>query len=139
MNVMHVKHVNPILATLEYFVAAAIIVLIGVWIFGLITTKYKDWKEIEADNYAVALSVGGKIIGICEILMFAILENGTVWGTVFWGAIGVVLQLIVYYLFEWLTISFSVQEKLKEKNVAVGIISFCISVGLGLVIGASIT
>ncbi|HET7658012.1 MAG TPA: DUF350 domain-containing protein [Bacillales bacterium] len=130
---------NPILATLLYFVVAGIIVLIGVFIFELITTKYKDWKEIEEGNYAVALSVGGKIIGISEILMFAIYENNTIWNTVKWGVIGVILQIIVYYLFEILTVKFSVQEKLKERNIAVGIISFSISVGLGLVIGASIT
>ncbi|HEU5138974.1 MAG TPA: DUF350 domain-containing protein [Bacillales bacterium] len=130
---------GPVVATLLYFIAAGIIVLIGIWVFEMITTKYKDWKEIEEGNYAVALSVGGKVIGICEILMFAILENGTIAGTMLWGALGVVLQIVVYFLFEWLTRSFSVQDKLKENNVAVGIVSFCISVGLGLVIGASIT
>lgn len=129
---------NAVIATLVYFVASAIIVLIGIWVFELITTKYKDWKEIEADNYAVAMSVGGKIVGISEILMFSILENGTIMGTVLWGALGVALQIIVYFIFDWLT-PFSVQDKLKNKNIAVGVISCCISIGLGLVIGASIT
>ncbi|HEX6923246.1 MAG TPA: DUF350 domain-containing protein [Bacillales bacterium] len=129
---------GPIVATLAFFVAAGVIVLIGIWVFEMITTKYKDWKEIEEGNYAVALSVGGKVVGICEILMFAIYTNGTIWETALWGAIGVVLQIIVYFIFDWLT-PFSVQEKLKENNVAVGIISFSISVGLGLVLGASIT
>ncbi|HET7578958.1 MAG TPA: DUF350 domain-containing protein [Bacillales bacterium] len=129
---------NAVIATLVYFVASAIIVLIGIWVFELITTKYKDWKEIEADNYAVAMSVGGKIVGISEILMFSILENGTVMGTVLWGALGVALQIIVYFIFDWLT-PFSVQDKLKNKNIAVGVISCSLSIGLGLVIGASIT
>lgn len=130
---------SPIISTLLYFVIAGIILLVGVFIFEIVTTKYKDWKEIEEGNYAVALSVGGKIVGISEILMFAIYENSSIWPMVKWGAIGVVLQIVVYYLFELLTVKFSVQEKLKERNIAVGIISFSISAGLGLVIGASIT
>ncbi|HET7626802.1 MAG TPA: DUF350 domain-containing protein [Bacillales bacterium] len=130
---------GPFLATLAYFVAAGVIVLVGIIVFEWITTQYKDWKEIEEGNAAVALSVGGKIIGISVILMFSILENASIPSTMIWGAFGVVLQIIVYFLFEWLTRTFSVQTKLKEGNVAVGIISMSISIGLGLVIGASIT
>lgn len=130
---------GSIISTLVYFVVAGLILLAGVFVFEIVTTKYKDWKEIEEGNYAVALSVGGKIVGISEILMFAIYENSSIWQMVKWGVIGVILQIIVYYLFEILTWKFSVQAKLKERNIAVGIISFSISAGLGLVIGASIT
>lgn len=129
---------NPYVATLVFFVVACVIVLIGVWLFELVTTKYKDWDEIADGNYAVALSVGGKIVGLCVILLFAIIENSLIINVIIWGIIGIILQLIVYYLFEWIT-KFSVQEKLKERNLAVGLISFCVSVGLALVIGASLT
>ena len=130
---------NALLLTLLYFVVSIVIVLIGVGLFGLVTTKYKDWDEIAEGNSAVALSVGGKIIGLSIILMFAILQGDTVSVTLLWGAIGVVLQIVVYLLFDLLTPKFSVQGKLKEGNMAVGIISCCVSIGLGFVIGASIT
>jgi putative membrane protein len=127
------------LLTFLYFVVSIVVVLVGIWIFELITTKYKDWDEIAKGNNAVALSVGGKIVGLCVILLFSILENDQLWHVVIWGVYGIVLQMIVYYLFELLTVKFSVQEKIKEGNTAVGIISFCVSVGLAFVIGASIT
>ncbi|MBP3040108.1 DUF350 domain-containing protein [Bacillaceae bacterium Marseille-Q3522] len=130
---------GPFLLTLLYFAIAIVFVLIGLVIFELMTRKYKDWDEILNGNKAVALSIGGKIVGICIILAFAIFSSFAVTETLIWGAVGVVLQLIAYILFELLTVKFSVQEQLKKENLAVGIISFCVSIGLAIVIGASIT
>ncbi|MFJ6412786.1 hypothetical protein CHI12_05675 [Terribacillus saccharophilus] len=130
---------NPFLSTFLYFIIAVVIVIIGLIIFELITHKYKDWEEIEKGNTAVALSIGGKIIGICLVLSFSIYHSSELWETLIWGAYGVVLQMIAYFVFEGVTRRFSVQSKLKENNVAVGIISLAVSIGLGFVIGASIT
>ncbi|WP_133580688.1 DUF350 domain-containing protein [Aureibacillus halotolerans] len=122
-----------------YFVVSVLVVVIGVILFELLTRKYRDWEEIKNGNVAVALSVGGKVIGICIVLAFSIFHNDSVMSTFLWGLLGVVLQLIAYLIFELLTRGFSVESELKAKNIAVGIISFCVSVGLGFVIGASIT
>ncbi|GAA5416345.1 UPF0719 inner membrane protein YjfL [Paraliobacillus ryukyuensis] len=130
---------NAFILTFTYFLLAIIVVLIGLVIFEWITTKYKDWEEIANDNQAVALSVAGKIVGICIILAFAIYHSVTIWETVIWGGYGVILQMIAYVLFELFTRKFSVQQKVKENNMAVGIISFAVSLGLAFVIGASIT
>ncbi|OEH91844.1 DUF350 domain-containing protein [Bacillus solimangrovi] len=130
---------EPFLLTIYYFLAAVAIIVVGLFVFELITTKYKDWQEVEEGNYAVALSIGGKIIGISIILMFSIYTNYSIIDTLIWGAIGIVLQMVAYLLFEFLTRRFSVEEQLKQRNIAVGIISFCVSVGLAFVIGASIT
>lgn len=130
---------NPFLLTFLYFIIAIVVVLVGLVIFEYITRKYKDWEEIEKGNVAVALSVGGKIVGICIILSFAIYHSISVWETLIWGAYGVLLQMIAYFLFEGLTRKFSVEIKIKENNIAVGIISMTVSIGLAFVIGASIT
>ncbi len=127
------------IATFIYFVIAIIVVLAGLLVFEWMTTKHKDWDEIAKGNQAVALSVAGKIIGICIILAFAIYHSITVWQTLIWGGYGVVLQMIAYLLFELFTRKFSVEEKIKQNNTAVGIISFAVSLGLAFVIGASIT
>ncbi|TLS39121.1 DUF350 domain-containing protein [Pseudalkalibacillus caeni] len=130
---------GPYLLTFVYFIVAVITVLIGLYIFELITSKYKDWDEIENGNTAVALSIGGKIIGICIILSFSIYHSSDVLDTIIWGAYGVLLQLIAYYLFDFMTRKFSVEEKLKQGNIAVGIASMSVSIGLAFVVGASIT
>ncbi|WP_404408301.1 DUF350 domain-containing protein [Jeotgalibacillus malaysiensis] len=130
---------EPFLLTIMYFAIAIVVILIGVAVFELITTKYKDWDEILAGNKAVALSISGKIIGISIILAFAIYHSFAVWETLIWGGLGVALQMIGYLLFETFTRKFSVEEQLHKGNLAVGIISFGVSVGLAFVIGASIT
>ncbi|WP_163581618.1 DUF350 domain-containing protein [Gracilibacillus saliphilus] len=130
---------EPFISTFIYFIAAIIIVIIGLVIFEWLTTKYKDWEQVRDGNQAIALSISGKIIGICIILAFAIYHSIDVVETLIWGAYGVVLQLIAYLIFEGITRKFSVEDQLKANNVAVGIISFAVSVGLAFVIGSSIT
>jgi putative membrane protein len=130
---------QPFLLTLMYFGLAIIIVIIGLVIFEFMTKKYKDWDEVLNGNNAVALSISGKIIGICIILAFSIYHSSELVDTLIWGAFGVVLQMIAYLIFELLTRKFSVEEQLLKGNISVGIISFAVSVGLAFVIGASIT
>lgn len=127
------------LLTIMYFAIAIIIVVVGLAIFEVMTKQYKDWDEVLNGNKAVALSISGKIVGICIILAFAIYNSFAVTETLIWGAIGVALQLVAYVLFEVFTRKFSVEEQLHKGNLAVGIISFAVSVGLAFVIGASIT
>ncbi|WP_257351931.1 DUF350 domain-containing protein [Pseudalkalibacillus decolorationis] len=130
---------NPYILTLLYFIVAVVIVVVGLVIFELITTKYKDWDEIQKGNTAVALSIGGKIIGICIILAFSIYNNDNIRTTAIWGGYGVALQMIAYYLFDFLSRKFPVEMELKKGNTSVGIVSMCVSIGLAFVIGASIT
>ncbi len=130
---------NSFVLTFLYYIAAIAIVVLGLAIFEMMTKKYKDWNEIKERNVAVALSIGGKVIGICIIITFSILHNDTIRETIIWGLFGMVLQLAAYILFELFTKNFSVEEELKKGNLAVGIISFSVSVGLAFVIGASIS
>jgi len=130
---------EPFLLTIMYFAIAIIVVLIGITVFEVLTKRYKDWDEVLNGNKAVALSISGKIVGICIILAFAIYNSFAITETLIWGGVGVVLQLIAYLLFELFTRKFSVEEQLHKGNLAVGIISFAVSVGLAFVIGASIT
>ncbi|MFU0790584.1 DUF350 domain-containing protein [Cerasibacillus sp. JNUCC 74] len=130
---------EPFVSTLIYFFVAVGVVLVGLVIFELITTRYKDWDEILKGNHAVALSIGGKIVGICIILAFSIYNSADIVETLIWGGVGIVLQMVAYLLFQLFTRNFSVEEQLHKGNIAVGIISMCVSIGLGFVIGASIT
>lgn len=130
---------QPFIDTLIYFAISVVIVLIGLIIFENMTRKYKDMEEVKNGNQAVALSIAGKIIGICIVLAFAIYHSIQVQETIIWGLFGVVLQMIAYGVFDLLTRKFSVEEQLLKNNLAVGIISMAVSIGLALVIGASIT
>jgi putative membrane protein len=130
---------EPFISTFIYFVISIVIVLIGLFIFENVTRNYKDMEEVKNGNVAVSLSIIGKIIGICIILAFAIYNSDVIWETIIWGVFGVVLQMIAYFLFDLFTRNFSVEEQLSKNNIAVGLMSLGVSIGLALVIGASIT
>lgn len=55
-----------------------------------------------------------------------------------WGLFGFTLLIVAYFLFEFMTPRFNVDQEIANDNRSVGFISFTISVGLSFVIGASI-
>ncbi|WP_163970171.1 DUF350 domain-containing protein [Oceanobacillus halotolerans] len=106
-------------------------------IFELITS-YKNWKEINKGNIAVAMATGGKLLGISIIFRYSIEHNDTLLQSVGWGVFGFFLLLLGYVLFEFLTPTIKVDQEIGKGNKAVGFISMVISIGLSFVIGASI-
>ena len=129
---------NPYIITASYFAVAVVSIVIFLAIFEVVT-KYNDWQEIKEGNVSVALATGGKLLGIAIILAFSIYHHDTMWSTFTWGAYGFFLQLSAYYLFEFFTPGFKVDQEIKKNNKAVGLLSFLISIGLALVIGTSIS
>ncbi|SFG08002.1 putative membrane protein [Halobacillus alkaliphilus] len=103
-----------------------------------IVTSYNNWKEIKNGNLAVAMATGGKIFGIANIFRFSIEHNDSLLQTMGWGLFGFILLLSGYFIYEFLTPSFKIDEEIAMDNRAVGFISFIISVGLSYVIGANI-
>ncbi|MBH0230092.1 DUF350 domain-containing protein [Halobacillus yeomjeoni] len=103
-----------------------------------IVTSYNNWKEIKGGNLAVAMATGGKIFGIANIFRYSIEHNDSLLQTMGWGIFGFVLLLSGYFIYEFLTPSFKIDEEIAADNRAVGFISLVISVGLSYVIGANI-
>lgn len=116
---------------------AILCTLVFLSVFELVT-KYNNWDEIKKGNMAVAMATGGKIFGILNIFRFSIMHNDTFFVMIGWGCFGFFLLLIAYYIFEFLTPKFNVDEQIANDNRAVGFISMVISIGLSYVIGAGI-
>lgn len=106
-------------------------------IFELVT-KYKNWEEIKNGNMAVALATGGKIFGLANIFRFSISHHDSLLTMLGHGLFGFILLLTGYFIFEFLTPTFNIDDEIAKDNRAVGFISFVISVGLSFVIGAGI-
>ena len=104
-----------------------------------LVTKYRNWEEIKKGNVAVAMATGGKIFGIANIFRHSISHNDTIITTIGWGVFGFFLLLIGYFIYEFLTPKFKIDEEIENDNRAVGFISLVISVGLSYVIGAGIS
>jgi len=129
---------NPYVETLAFYSVAIVALIVFLAIFELVT-KYKDWEEIKQGNLSVAMATGGKIFGICNLFRFAILNNDSVLHSLIWAGYGFVLLLVAYFIFEFLTPYFKIDEQIKQDNRAVGFLSMVISVSISYVIGASVT
>lgn len=127
----------PIVETAGYFSVVVLCLVVSMALFEVVT-KYKNWDEIKKGNVAVALATGGKILGICNIFRFSIARHNTLSEMIGWGLVGFTLLIVAYFLFEFMTPRFNVDEEIAKDNRSVGFISFTISVGLSFVIGASI-
>jgi putative membrane protein len=113
-------------------------VVVFLAIFELVT-KYKNWEEIQKGNIAVAMATGGKIFGIANIFRYSIEQNDSLVTMISWGVFGFVLLLVGYFIFEFLTPKFNIDEEIKNDNRAVGFIAMILSIGLSFVIGAGIS
>jgi putative membrane protein len=129
---------NPYVGTFAFFTVAVVALVVFLTIFELIT-RYDDWKEIKAGNLSVAMATGGKIFGICNLFRFAILNNDTMIHSLIWAGYGFILLLVAYFIFEFLTPYFKIDEEIKKDNKAVGLLSMMISISISYVIGACIT
>jgi putative membrane protein len=129
---------NPYVGTLAFFAVAVVALVVFLTIFELVT-RYDDWAEIKAGNLSVAMATGGKIFGICNLFRFAILNNDTMVHSLIWAGYGFLLLLVSYFIFEFLTPYFKIDEEIKKDNRAVGFLSMVISISFSYVIGACVT
>ncbi|MGE6751814.1 DUF350 domain-containing protein [Rossellomorea sp. NPDC071047] len=129
---------NEFIQTAGNYSVVILCLVLFLAIFELVT-KYKNWEEIKKGNLAVAMATGGKIFGIANIFRHSISHNDTILTTIGWGVFGFFLLLIGYFIYEFLTPKFKIDEEIAKDNRAVGFISLVISVGLSYVIGAGIS
>lgn len=125
-------------ATLTCFVVSALIILLTIFAFVKLT-KYNDWEEIRKGNIAAAMALGGKVFGVGNIMRFAVVTNSDPLQTVLWGIVGLVLLILVYLAFEWLTPRLNVNDEIASGNPAVGLMAMFFSVTFSFIIGASIS
>lgn len=128
---------HPVGMMIGFFSVAVLQLIVFLWCFEMVA-KYKCWDEIRRGNVAVAMATGGKIFGICNIMRFSIEAHSTVYESLGWSVIGFILLLAAYFIFEFLTPVFKIDEEIAADNRAVGLISMIISVSLSYVIGATI-
>ncbi|WP_332689682.1 DUF350 domain-containing protein [Halalkalibacter lacteus] len=123
--------------TIAYYSVSLLALVLFLAIFEIVTS-YRNWHEIKEGNVAVALATGGKIFGMANIFRHSIEHSDSILTMLGWGVLGFLLLLFSYFMFEFLTPSFKVDEEIQRDNRAVGLIAMIISVGLSYVIGASV-
>jgi putative membrane protein len=129
---------HPLAAMLAYFSVGVLMLIVCLACFEWVT-KYDCWGEIRKGNLAVAMATGGKIFGICNVFRFSIQAQDTIYQSLLWAAVGFLLLLVGYFLFEFLTPVFRIDEEIARDNRAVGLIALILSVSLSYLIGAAVT
>ncbi|WP_160722093.1 DUF350 domain-containing protein [Bacillus sp. USDA818B3_A] len=129
---------NKYIQIAAYYSVVILCMVVFLAIFEVVT-KYKNWEEIKKGNLAVAMATGGKILGLANIFRASVRENNSLLEMIGWGVYGFVLLLAGYFIFEFLTPKFKIDEEIQNDNRAVGLISLIISIGLSFVIGAGIS
>ncbi|MEH7106577.1 MULTISPECIES: DUF350 domain-containing protein [Bacillaceae] len=121
-----------------YYSVVILCIIVFLAVFEMVT-KYKNWDEIRKGNMAVAMATGGKIFGVANIFRHTVENHNSLLSMVGWGIYGFLLLLAGYFIFEFLTPTFKIDEEIQNDNRAVGLISMVISIGLSFVIGAGIS
>ena len=133
---------------LTYLVVAIPLLIIGIKIF-MWQTPYNEMQiirdAVHTDNdltedagIAVAHSLGGKVVGQALVIASAVFHSVSVGDLVIWGVVGIVFQVLVYYVFEKL-MPFKMADEVCQGNVAVGLFSARISFAAGLILAALIS
>lgn len=134
---------------LKYLGVTLPLMAFAVFLFTL-TTPYREFKIMfdgdvledplkVASAKAVALDLGGKILGIALLLASAIYHAVSLWDLVVWALTGTIFLIVVYYLFELLTPGISIRKEIPNGNVGVAIFSFCLSLATGVLMAALIS
>jgi putative membrane protein len=129
---------NVYIQTAAYYSVVILCAVVFLSLFEVVT-KYKNWEQIQRGNLAVAMATGGKVFGIANIFRYSIDEHHALLTMIGWGFFGFLLLLIGYFVFEFLTPKFKIDDEIEKDNRAVGFISMMISIGLSYVIGAGIS
>jgi len=143
---MSAQWVN-LLNFLSYLGVSLPLMGIGLWLFMRIT-PYKEFQMIGEGGSgiaakataatAAAYALGGKVLALAIVLASAIYHSVNLVDLIVWGLIGIMFQIVIYYLYEWIT-PFKVTEEIPKGNIASGVLSAFLSTASGLLLAALIS
>jgi putative membrane protein len=123
---------------LAYVGVAFLLWGIGVFLME-ITTKNKEWELIKSGNKTAAYVFLGRIVGLAIVLYSAVSNSISLVDLLVWGAIGIIVQILFFYLAEWLTPKFNITKAIDDNMESVGILLMGISIAIGIIIAGCLT
>ncbi|MDP7978377.1 DUF350 domain-containing protein [Bacillus sp. WLY-B-L8] len=104
-----------------------------------VTTKVKEFSLIAKGNKAASYVLGGRLLGLAIVLYSTAAHSVSLMDMALWGAIGVLAQIVVFYLAELCTPRFNINQSIEEDNQAVGLFLMFLSISIGVVIAGCLT
>lgn len=130
---------NVYLNFLAYLGVSLSLLVIGMLLFALSTPKIKEFQLIARKNVAAAMLLGGKVVGLALVLGAAVEYSVSLVDMAIWGAIGIIAQIIVFFIAEVLTVRYSIQQAIEEDNRAVGTMLLALSLAVGWIVAKCLT
>lgn len=122
--------------TLIFAVTGLALMFIGLLIFDLLV-PFRLFAEAEGGNEAVGWVVAGFLISTGIVLGDAFRHNVGLIQGVAYATLGILLNFLGYFLWEWLTPRWSLSDAIQKGSTAAGKIVFGIFVAIGLVVVGS--
>ena len=124
---------------ISFFLTALVLVVVFLYLYALVT-PYDDYKLIfEDNNIAAALGFGGAIIGVSIPLYSALVNSVSYTDFVIWGVIAILIQLIFALVVTRISGKYSLESKISQGFVPVGILMAFLSICIGLLNAGSMS
>ncbi|MFA9240532.1 MAG: DUF350 domain-containing protein [Candidatus Paceibacteria bacterium] len=124
---------------ISFFLTAVALVVAFLYLYAIVT-PYDDYKLIfEENNIAAALGFGGAIIGVSIPLYSALVNSVSYTDFVIWGGIAILIQLIFAFIVTRITGKYSLESKISQGVVPVGILMAFLSISIGLLNAGSMS
>lgn len=120
---------------LIYLAVGLGLLVVGTVLFSLITKMNEKKLILEKGNSAVALMLGGKVLGLAIVIWSAARYSVDLADFALWGGAGIVAQIVSYWIVEYLFFpKVSLAKKVEEGNTAPAIMLLVVSVAVGMII-----
>lgn len=124
---------------ISFFLTAIALIIAFLYLYAIVT-PYDDYKLIfEDNNIAAALGFGGAIIGVSIPLYSALVNSVSYTDFVIWGVIAILIQLIFALIVTRITGKYSLESKISQGVIPVGILMAFLSISIGLLNAGSMS
>lgn len=119
-----------------FFTIAAVLVAIYLFIYTW-ATAHNEFDLIRRNNVAAALSLGLSLMGFALPLSSAVVNSATAVDLAVWGAVGLVVQIVVYWLVRLVLPNLS--DRIAGGEVASALFLGASSLAAGVITAAAMT
>jgi putative membrane protein len=100
-------------------------------------TPHRELQLLRANNTAAAIAFGGALIGFSLPLASAIRHSLFWLDSLLWGAVALVIQLLVFLVLQWLLGGLS--TRIQQGEIAAGTFAAATAIAVGMLNAASMT
>lgn len=122
--------------TVLFAMTGLVLMFLGVLIFDWIT-PFRLFEEISKGNLAVAWLTAGFLVSTGIIMRAALAHNEGLLQAGTYAVLGMLLNYAGYYVWEWATPKWSLNDAVRQGSVAAGVVLFGIFVAIGAVVSGA--